>query len=70
MHDRGSLTRSIRVDLGRTLLVIVEAQIRPFRCEAGDARQALGAADGLNVLIQDLIGRGHTETLRQNLVGL
>ena len=37
-------------------LVVVEALVHPLGCEALYAREALGPADRLNVLVDDLIG--------------
>ena len=58
VNDRRPLAGRPGDDLDRTRALGAVAGARALRHDARDARQALGAADGLHVLVEDLIGGG------------
>src|SRR4029077_1614235 len=68
MHDYGALIGRFGIDFRGALLGIVVALISSSATEARAARQLRGAAERLNVLIQNLIGRRSTCRLLSDLV--
>ena len=69
VNDERALIRRFDVQLGGALEAAAEQRRRSLADETRQLRQAIGAADGLNVLVEHLVGFGRTRCLLEEIVG-
>src|SRR6476660_6820066 len=74
MHDGSAQVWSLGIDIHWNLFLFgVKAFVSSSSDKASDGGQSLGAAERLNILVKNLIGRGHIRNwiLRQfNFIGI